>query len=169
MWCTILWLLLKKGHPLQWLKKNAFASLANEITGIRILIWIVGIGTLFAGVIGVSNIMLIIIKERTKEIGIQRAIGATPWRIMNQVLTESVTLTSIAGSFGLMLGVGVLAAVNQALGPQTSGDTMFKNPGVELNIGIAALLILIVAGLIAKLIPARKALSMRPIDALRYE
>ncbi|MGB9746806.1 MAG: ABC transporter permease [Bacteroidales bacterium] len=149
--------------------EKEFKKMTGLFIGIRVLIWIVGIGTLFAGVIGVSNIMLIIIKERTKEIGIQRAIGATPWRIINQVLTESVTLTAIAGSFGLMLGVGVLAAVNQALGPQTSGDTMFKNPGVELNIGIAALVILIIAGLIAGMIPARKAVSMRPIDALRYE
>jgi putative ABC transport system permease protein len=149
--------------------EKEFKKMSNLFLGIRILIWIVGTGTLMAGMIGVSNIMLIIIKERTREIGIQRAIGATPWRIISQVITESVTLTSIAGSFGLVLGVFLLAMINNALASSGSDGEMFKNPEVDLQVGIIALVVLIVSGIVAGLIPARKAVSMKPVDALRYE
>lgn len=138
-------------------------------TGIRILIWIVGTGTLLAGVIGVSNIMLIIIKERTKEIGIQRAIGATPWRIISQIITESVTLTTLAGSFGLVLGVFLLEMINKALVSSGGEGEMFKNPEVDIQVALTALIVLIISGIVAGLIPARKAVSMKPVDALRYE
>jgi putative ABC transport system permease protein len=137
--------------------------------GIRILIWIVGTGTLLAGVIGVSNIMLIIIKERTREIGIQRAIGATPWRVISQVITESVTLTTIAGSFGLVLGVFLLEMINKLLMSSGGDSEAFKNPEVDIQVAVIALIVLILAGIVAGLIPARKAVSMKPVDALRYE
>jgi putative ABC transport system permease protein len=137
--------------------------------GIRVLIWIVGTGTLLAGVIGVSNIMLIIIKERTKEIGIQRAIGATPWRIISQVITESVTLTAVAGLFGLVLGVFLLEMINKALLSSGGKGEMFQNPEVDIQVAVTALIVLIISGIIAGLIPARKAVSMKPVDALRYE
>jgi putative ABC transport system permease protein len=151
--------------------EKEFKKMNGLFLGIRVLIWIVGTGTLLAGVIGVSNIMLIIIKERTKEIGIQRAIGATPWRVITQVITESVTLTAIAGSFGLVLGVFLLEMINKALAASASSDGggALKNPEVDIRVAVTALIILIFSGIIAGLIPARKAVSMKPVDALRYE
>jgi putative ABC transport system permease protein len=134
-----------------------------------VLIWIVGTGTLLAGVIGVSNIMLIIIKERTREIGIQRAIGATPWRIISQVITESVTLTAIAGSFGLVLGVFLLEIINNMLASSAEQSDVLKNPEVDLQVAVTALIVLIISGIVAGLIPAKKAVSMKPVEALRYE
>src|SRR4030042_4649743 len=85
--------------------EEEFRQMNGLFAGINTLIWIVGIGTLFAGVVGVSNIMLIVVKERTKEIGIQRSIGATPWKVISQIIMESVVLTSFAGMLGLVLGV----------------------------------------------------------------
>ena len=149
--------------------EKEFKKMTGLFLGIRVLIWIVGIGTLFAGVIGVSNIMLIIIKERTKEIGIQRALGATPWRIISQVITESVTLTALAGLFGLVLGVFLLEMINKALTSSGGNGEMFQNPEVDIQVAVTALIVLIFSGIIAGLIPARKAVSMKPVDALRYE
>jgi putative ABC transport system permease protein len=149
--------------------EQEFKKMNGLFLGIRVLIWIVGIGTLLAGVIGVSNIMLIIIKERTKEIGIQRAIGATPWRVISQVITESVTLTAMAGSFGLVVGVFLLEMLNKALNSSSGNSEMFKNPEVDIQVAVIALVVLIISGIIAGLIPARKAVSMKPVDALRYE
>ncbi len=137
--------------------------------GIRVLVWIVGIGTLFAGVIGVSNIMLVVVKERTKEIGIQRALGAAPRIIISQIITESVVLTTFSGYFGLTLGVGLLEFINYLLEKTGAGSDMFLHPGINFNVAITALAILVVAGVVAGLIPARKAVSVKPIDALRYE
>ena len=130
-------------------------------------VWLIGIGTLIAGIVGVSNIMLIVVKERTKEIGIQRAIGAPPVVIMSQIITESVVLTSIAGFFGLCLGVGLLSLINMALSEQKGGG--FKDPQVDFNMAIMALGILIISGAFAGLLPALRAIKVRPIDALRYE
>ena len=136
--------------------------------GIQVLTWIVGIGTLLAGVIGVSNIMLVIIKERTQEIGIQRAIGATPGTVIKHIVAESVFLTVMAGYIGLSLGVGILEVLNHIL--QSAGDSMFfRNPEVNLTMALSALAVLVVAGIIAGLIPAKRAVSIKPIDALRDE
>jgi putative ABC transport system permease protein len=149
--------------------EKEFKKMTGLFLGIRILIWIVGTGTLLAGVIGVSNIMLIIIKERTKEIGIQRALGATPWKIISQVITESVTLTAMAGSFGLVLGVFLLEMLNNMLASSAEKSEMFKNPEVDIQVAVTALIVLIISGVVAGLIPAMKAVSMKPVDALRYE
>jgi putative ABC transport system permease protein len=149
--------------------EKEFKKMTGLFLGIRILIWIVGTGTLLAGVIGVSNIMLIIIKERTKEIGIQRAIGATPWRIISQVITESLTLTTVAGSFGLVFGVFLLEMLNNMLASSGNKSEMFKNPEVDIQVAITALFVLIISGIVAGMIPARKAVSMKPVEALRYE
>ncbi len=149
--------------------EKEFKKMTGLFLGIKVLIWIVGTGTLIAGVIGVSNIMLIIIKERTREIGIQRAIGATPWRIISQVVTESVTLTAMAGSMGLVLGVFLLEMLNKMLMSSGGDGEMFKNPEVDIQVAVTALIILIISGIVAGLIPARKAVSMKPVDALRYE
>jgi putative ABC transport system permease protein len=149
--------------------EKEFKKMNGLFLGIRVLIWIVGTGTLLAGVIGVSNIMLIIIKERTREIGIQRAIGATPWRIISQVITESVTLTAMAGSFGLVLGVFLLEMINNMLAASAEQSQVLKNPEVDIQVAVTALIVLIISGVVAGLIPARKAVSMKPVDALRYE
>ena len=146
-----------------------FKKFQGLFLGIDILIWIVGIGTLLAGVIGVSNIMLVIVKERTKEIGIQRAIGATPSNVITQIISESVFLTSLAGYIGLFIGVGLIELINFAMTQADAQGEMFKNPEVDLNIAISALVILIISGVFAGLVPAKKAVSIRPIEALRGE
>lgn len=149
--------------------EKEFNQMTGLFQGINGLIWVVGIGTLLAGVIGISNIMLVIVKERTKEIGIQRAIGASPWNIISQVMTESVFLTTFAGYAGLVAGVAILEGVNRLLSSSGGDSNMFRNPNIDFNMAITALVILIISGAIAGLIPARKAVSIKPIDALRYE
>ncbi len=152
--------------------EKEFKQMSGLFLGIQILTWIVGIGTLIAGVIGVSNIMLVIIKERTKEIGIQRAIGATPRTIISQIMLESVFLTTLAGYIGLSLGVGLLELVNKALenSAGSKGDgVFFRHPEINLTIALSALGILIIAGLLAGMIPASRAIQIKPIDALREE
>lgn len=148
--------------------EKEFIKFSALFLGIQVLTWIVGIGTLLAGVIGVSNIMLVIIKERTQEIGIQRAIGATPGTVIKHIVAESVFLTVMAGYIGLSLGVGVLELLNRIL--QSAGDEMFfRNPEVNLTMALSALGVLVVAGIIAGMIPAKRAVSIKPIDALRDE
>ena len=149
--------------------EEEFAKMKGLFTGISVLIWIVGSGTLIAGVIGVSNIMLIIVKERTKEIGIQRAIGATPYRIKSQIIMESVTLTALAGYIGLVIGVGLVELINYMLVSSGSDGEFFRHPEVDFNIAITALIILVVSGALAGLIPAQRAIRIKPIDALRDE
>ncbi|MFZ5429140.1 MAG: ABC transporter permease, partial [Bacteroidota bacterium] len=152
--------------------EKQFQQMSGLFTGIAILTWIVGIGTLMAGVIGVSNIMLVIVRERTKEIGVQRALGAKPRTIISQIMLESVVLTTVAGYIGLSLGVGLLELVNKVLESQQtdgSNEMFFRHPEVNLSIALAALAVLVVAGLFAGSIPAKRALSIKPIEALREE
>ena len=139
--------------------------------GIDILIWIVGIGTLLAGIIGVSNIMMVTIKERTKEIGVRRALGAKPSNIISQVMSESVLLTSLAGLIGLTLGVFLLDVLNKLLEAQPSAQetTFFQNPEISIQIAVAATVIIIISGLLAGMIPAWRALQIKAIDAIREE
>ncbi|QGY48080.1 FtsX-like permease family protein [Maribellus comscasis] len=146
----------------EWIK---YMGLFN---GIQILTWIVGTGTLFAGIIGVSNIMLVIIKERTQEIGIQRAIGATPGKVIMHIVAESVFLTVIAGYIGLALGVGILELLNMAL--DSGGDELFfRRPEISFHMAVSALTVLVISGIGAGLIPARRAVKIKTIDALRDE
>ncbi len=152
------------GH---WNMEKQFNKLTGLFSGISMLVWFVGLGTLIAGVIGVSNIMLIVVKERTKEIGIRRALGATPLAIVSQLIMESIFLTSFAGYFGLVAGVGLLELVSSFLPPDNG--SMFSNPSVDLAIALKALSVLIVAGAFAGLIPARRAVAISPVDALRSE
>lgn len=146
-----------------------FKKMRGLFLGIDTLIWIVGIGTLLAGVIGVSNIMLVIVKERTKEIGIQRAIGATPVNIIIQIINESVFLTTLAGYFGLVVGVFLVELINFALQKSGADSDMFKNPEVDFKVAIAALIIIIISGVLAGIIPAKRAVSIKPIEAIRTE
>lgn len=151
--------------------EKQFKQFSTLFAGIRILTWIVGIGTLLAGVIGVSNIMLVIIKERTKEIGIMRAIGATPVVIISQIISESVFLTTLAGYIGLFFGIFILEIVNIVLNKaaENGSDIFIKNPEVSITVAVSCLLILIISGAFAGYIPARKAIQIKPIDALRTE
>ncbi len=134
--------------------------------GIAALIWIVGIGTLLAGAIGVSNIMLVTVRERTKEIGIRRALGATPNNIIGQIMSETVVLTVLAGIGGIVLGVGLLSAVGVAL---SQGDQFFKDPQISFTMAIGSLIILIVVGMLAGLIPAQRAMMIKPVEAIAEE
>ncbi len=146
-----------------------WSKMTGLFTGIRGLVWIVGIGTLLAGVIGVSNIMLIVVKERTKEIGVQRAIGAAPSQIITQIILESVMLTAVAGYFGLAIGVGLLELINYGLNSSGADSNMFTNPSVDFTKAMWALGILVISGIFAGMIPASRAVSIKPIDALRDE
>lgn len=147
--------------------EKQFKKMTGLFLGINTLIWIVGIGTLIAGVIGVSNIMLVIVKERTKEIGIQRALGAKPIGIIIQIINESVFLTSLAGGLGLVAGVWLVELINMAMAG--SEGEMFKDPEVDFKIATIALVILIVSGALAGLLPASRAVRLKPIDAIREE
>lgn len=151
--------------------EKQFLQMKGLFMGINILTWIVGIGTLMAGVIGVSNIMLVIVKERTREIGVQRALGARPVTIITQVMLESVTLTTVAGYIGLSLGVGLLELVNKIVEnqPKTGDEMFFRHPEISISVALAALAVLVVAGLFAGSIPAKRALQIKPIEALREE
>lgn len=152
--------------------EKQFKQFTGLFLGIQILTWIVGIGTLLAGVVGVSNIMLVIIKERTQEIGIMRAIGASPRKVISQIIQESVFLTTLAGYFGLFFGILVLEVANKALemAAKNGGDGIFiKQPEINFWVAVACLVVLIVSGAIAGYIPAKKAVEIKPIDALRAE
>ncbi len=134
------------------------------IDTIKAVFWFVGIGTIIAGIVGVGNIMLIIVKERTKEIGVRKALGALPMSIVGMILQESIFVTLFSGLFGLIAGLGLLALV----GPQIQSD-FIKNPQVNFNIAISTVFILVIAGAAAGFIPAYRAAKIKPIDALRDE
>lgn len=135
---------------------------------LKIVAYFVGILVLLSGIIGISNIMLIVVKERTKEIGIRRALGASPWSIRGQILMESVFLTIMSGMVGISLGAGVIYLVNKVLDANGPVE-MFSNPSVDLGTVIIALFILVFSGLLAGFIPAQNAIKVKPIDALRNE
>lgn len=144
-----------------------FSEIQSVITGINVLTWIVGIGSLLAGIIGVGNIMLIVVKERTREIGIRKALGATPNEIISMVILESVTITTVAGYIGLLSGTGVIALFNLAL--DGGGLEFYANPQVSPGVVISSLVILIVAGFLSGLVPARQAAKVSPVEALKDE
>lgn len=149
-----------------------FKQMSALFTGIDIITWFVGIMTLFAGVIGVSNIMLVIVRERTHEIGIQRAIGATPSKIITQILSESIVLTIAAGYIGMVLAMGLLEGASfflEKAAENPENTVVLKNPQISLGIATAALMVLVVGGAIAGALPARRAVKMKTIDALRDE
>ena len=145
-----------------------FRKVESLFLALKVIAYFVGALVLMSGVIGVSNIMLIVVKERTKEIGIRRALGASPGTIRSQILTESVFLTIISGMAGIVFGALVIYLINYAL-DMTGPIDMFVNPSVDLRVISVALTILIVSGLFAGLIPAQNAIKVKPIDALRTE
>ncbi|MFV8345064.1 ABC transporter permease [Flavobacterium sp. ZB4P13] len=146
-----------------------FSKIQGLFFILKFIAYFVGTLVLLSGVIGISNIMLIVVKERTKEIGIRRALGATPGAIRSQILSEAIFLTIIAGMFGIALATGLLAVINMVLESMPSEGMMFANPSVDLTVVFIALLILIGSGLFAGLIPAQTAINVKPVDALRTE
>ncbi len=148
-----------------WNNVENYTRFMRLFANIRLFIWVIGIGTIIAGIVGVSNIMMIVVKERTKEIGIRKSMGATPGSIISLILQESILITAFAGYIGLVLGVGLLELIANNL-PATD---YFANPEVNINVAVGATLILIVAGAIAGFVPARKAASVKPVVALRDE
>ena len=169
-------LLLKTLHKVHPEDNRAFGSfnLGNEIkkftgflTGMQFLTWFVGIATLIAGVFTIGNILLITVKERTKEIGIRRALGAKPWEIKRHIMLESVFLTSLAGALGIIFGGLVLMLIDATLGQ--GDDAALSNPTVDIPVILIAVSTLIILGTLIGLIPAQVAVSIKPIEALRDE
>lgn len=142
-----------------------FKRVSDLMLGIRAFIWIIGIGTIVAGVVGVSNIMMIVVKERTTEIGVRKALGASPWSVIKLIVLEAVLITSFAGYLGLLAGVGLLEAVRLNAPP----SDFFVNPGVDFGVAVSTTVLLIIAGSAAGLFPAMKAARILPIEALRDE
>ena len=159
-----------------WIWNGYTASMQMEqgIAIIRTALWIVGLFTLLSGIVGVSNIMLITVKERTHEFGIRKAIGAKPWNILKLIITESVIITTFFGYVGMVLGVAANEYMDATIGHETIDTglfqaTMFLNPTVGLDVCFEATMVMVVAGTIAGLIPAFKASRIRPIEALRAD
>ena len=153
-------------------RMSSFEQSQVVFNGISLFIWIIGIGTLIAGIVGISNIMLITVKERTREFGIRKALGATPSSIIKLVVLESLTITLLFGYIGMLLGVALTETVAKVMSsmPVESGDhnmNMFMNPTVNLDVAIAAMAILVLAGVIAGYVPAHKAVKIKPIEAMQ--
>jgi len=171
-------MLLKQRHDISPTDEDAinsfnltelFKAFKGLFFGIHVLIWIVGLGTLMSGIIGVSNIMLVTVKERTREIGVRRAIGAKPKDIIGQVLSESLLLTTLAGLVGLCLGVGIMAIVGSIVANNPSDNAMFMDPYMSFKAAVVATIIVILSGLLAGVLPALRAIQIKAIDAIREE
>ncbi|MCB0807466.1 MAG: FtsX-like permease family protein, partial [Bacteroidales bacterium] len=148
-----------------WNNVENYMKFMNLFANIRLFIWVIGIGTIIAGIVGVSNIMMIVVKERTKEIGIRKSMGATPGSIISLILQESIVITAFAGYLGLVGGVFLLELFSKFV--PASG--YFANPEVNINVALGATGLLILAGALAGFVPARKAASVKPVVALRDE
>ncbi|MCD8194466.1 MAG: FtsX-like permease family protein, partial [Tannerellaceae bacterium] len=138
-------------------------------------IWIIGIGTLMAGIVGVSNIMLITVRERTKEFGIRKAIGAKPASILGLIIVESVMVTAVFGYIGMVMGIGLTELINYGMDMAGANDasagqeTVFRNPTVNITIALSATALIVLAGVLAGYFPARKAVKISAVEAMRTE
>jgi putative ABC transport system permease protein len=172
--------IIRTAHQISPTDKNAmwtmnieqqFRMINGLFTGINILMWIVGLGALFSGIIGISNIMLVTVRERMREIGVRRALGAKPWNIIIQIMSESFVLTAIAGMLGFLLGVAASLLVDRI----TIGDLgdpsilVSTEPIISFNLALVAMLVLVLSGVAAGLLPAWRALGIKAIDAIRDE
>jgi len=163
-----------------WNSGNELRMFNNMTGGIILFIWIVGISTLMAGIVGVSNIMLVTVRERTREIGIRKAIGAKPSSILKLIIFESIMITAAFGYIGMVSGIGLMEGVNYIMTLMGSNEapvggnpgedlTLFRDPTVSLTIAVSATLLLVIAGVFAGYFPARKATKISPIEAIRTE
>ncbi len=157
-----------------WNRLSNYMQTQKAMGILRTAIWVIGIFTLLSGIVGVSNIMLITVKERTREFGIRKALGAKPISILRLVIIESVVITTLFGYIGMVIGIAATEWMNVAFGNQTMDagvfqQTMFSDPTVDMGVAIQATLTLIIAGTLAGFFPAKKAVSIRPIEALRAE
>ena len=146
-----------------------YSRINGLFIALRLVAYFVGTLVLLSGIIGISNIMLIVVKERTNEIGVRRALGASPWSIRGQILLESIFLTIVSGMAGIILSTLVIYAVNSLLDGMDTSEMMFLNPTVNIGVVLIALAILVISGLLAGLIPAQNAIKIKPVDALRTE
>jgi putative ABC transport system permease protein len=142
-----------------------FRMFTNLFRGINIFVSIIGAFTIVAGIVGVSNIMIIVVNERNREIGIRKAVGATPFSIVSMILLESVFITGLAGYIGLLAGIGLLSGISSIL----PANEYFQNPEVDFKIALISTLVLVLAGTLAGLMPALRASRIRPVEALREE
>ncbi|MGH1339073.1 MAG: ABC transporter permease [Aureispira sp.] len=149
--------------------EKEYRKITGLFSGIRAFLWMVGIGTLMAGVVSVSNVMLITVKDRTREIGVRKALGATPWSIINLILLESVFITTLSGYIGLLLGTGIIYFINLTVSGADMSGQMFMNPEVDLGVSLGALFVLIISGLLAGLLPSLHAARINPVEALRSD
>jgi putative ABC transport system permease protein len=152
-----------------WDSSREYKNLQGLFTGIRVFIWVVGIGTLLAGIVGVSNIMLIIVQERTREIGIRKALGATPFSIISMILQEAFFITALSGYLGVISGIMVMEGISVYVRKRAMDITYFDAPEISLAVALSAMGLLVVAGTLAGLFPALKASKIHPVEALREE
>ena len=160
-----------------WNNMESYKSVMTVFRALTIFIWMIGIGTLLAGIVGVANIMLVTVRERTFEIGIRKALGASPRSVVGMILAEAIVITALFGYIGMCAGVGIMEGVNQYLVSSSAGASdsdsifssisIFQNPTLDLSIVISATAVLVIAGVIAGYIPARRAARVKTIDALR--
>jgi len=149
--------------------QDEYDKIQGLFTGIRFFSWIVAIGTILAGAIGVGNIMLIVVKERVREIGLRKALGATPASIVLMIMQEALLITVVAGYSGLVVGAALLEGVAKMLEASGGKAGFFGPPEVEFQTAIVALVVLVIAGVLASLMPAAKAAAVNPIVALQEE
>jgi putative ABC transport system permease protein len=149
--------------------QNEFDKINGLFNGIKFFSWVVAIGTIMAGAIGVGNIMLIVVKERTREIGLRKALGATPGTIISMIMQESIFITALSGYCGLVVSVFLLEGVSALMEANGGKAGMFRHPEVDFTTAVSALIVLVVAGVLASLMPAAKAAAVNPIVALQDE
>jgi putative ABC transport system permease protein len=157
-----------------WNSLKDYLQTMKIFSAISIFVWIIGLGTLIAGIVGVSNIMLITVRERTKEFGIRKALGAKPSSIIRLIISESLFVTATFGYIGMFFGILITEIINKVMlsgasTPKQGAPVIFQNPTVDIGIAVSATLVLIIAGVLAGYFPARKAVAIKPIEALKYE